>query len=135
MNRNEVVILMTQAEVETKSHMGVEISETKTGPVARLGRQRRPAAIVTGHAPANPSRPPTGVWRPDPTDVPMVVPAAIMERRPAPGIIGQPIPAAVGVKPAAAITIRPPANVHHGDGRLPAPAIAGDFNPTSIRGK
>src|SRR5206468_1371864 len=34
--------------------------------------------------------------------------------------------------PAASITIRPPVNIHNRDGRLPAPAVAGDFNPTSI---
>src|SRR2546430_17353602 len=60
-------------------------------------------------------------------------PPAIVEGRPAPRIIGLPIPAAIGPEPAATVAVRTPTHIDDGHGRLPAPAVIGNFNPSSVR--
>jgi len=63
----------------------------------------------------------------------MAEPSAIMERRPAPGIVRHPIPSAIGIDPAATIVIGLPARIDHHDRRLPARAITVDVHPVPIR--
>ena len=108
--------------------------EPEPGADIEVGTRRQgcPAAIPVRITPGHPSRSPGRVRRPNPAMKRAAIPSAIVERRPAPGIIGLPIPAAIGPKPTATVGVRPPADINDGHGRLPAPAITGNFHPASI---
>src|SRR5262245_28988352 len=97
-----------------------------------MRRQRRPATMVALAAPNHPRRPPSTVRQPNPAAPRVHLPAAIMERRPAPGIIRLPKPSGVSPHPMAGIAIRPPGTIDHDDPRLPAPADAVQLNPGSV---
>src|SRR6185437_3525155 len=131
--RHEDEIVDAEAEGEVETDGTAEIGEAEARTVTGRGRQWRPAAVIVVISPGNPGWSPDRVGRPAPAPVPIVEPAAIMKRRPAPGIIRDPAPAAIGVGPMAVITIGRPAGIHGHGGRPPAGAIARDINPVSVR--
>src|SRR5262249_25577753 len=92
-------------------------------------------ATISRIPPGDPGGTPGSVGRPDPTTAIMQIPSAIMEWRPAPGIIRSPIPAAIGIHPATAIAIGTPGAVDHTRARLPAPAKARQLYPGPVRSK
>ena len=100
-----------------------------------MRRQRRPAAEFVRGAPADPGWPPDAVGHPDPAVMFVAEPAAIVERRPAPGIVGNPIPSGIRPDPMTGVAIRPPVMVQDDNSRLPAPTVTGQVHPGAIGGK
>src|SRR5258708_1657510 len=106
----EVEVVPIQAEVE--AHIDVLPAEQEIpghGVVMRGGRQWRPAAVVAACAPSDPGRSPHPIGKPNPAVMRMEMPAAVVENRPAPGIIGGPIPAMIGIDPVSLVPVRTPA--------------------------
>src|SRR5438876_3343459 len=124
-----------QPKIDAKPDVDAVAIEAAPGNKNRCWRQRRPAAVSRGLPPTYPRRPPTSVWNPKPSYARIRTPAAIMKRRPTPGVIRVPIPAAVAPEPMATVAVRPPGCIYHRNRRLPAPAIAIDVDPASVRGK
>src|SRR6202040_4002161 len=94
---------------------------------ACLGRQRRPADIAAAVPPVDPRRRPDVARHPAPAQRSVLVPAAVVEGRPAPGLIGRPGPPVVGVDPVAR-GVRTPAGR---DPRSPDLAVARVRLPTA----
>src|SRR5712692_8124480 len=63
----------------------------------------------------------------------MEMPAAIVENRPAPGIIGGPIPAMVGIDPVSLVPVRTPARIADDDRGLPVPLVVFGKYPMPVR--
>src|SRR4051812_12854607 len=131
--RNEREMLVAQTEVKTEPDIAIPVSEAHSWPHVATGRQRRPAAIVARTAPRHPARAPGVIRSPHPAYPRSAVPAAIMERRPTPRIIGVPVPSATRIKPVTAVCVRAPPGMRHRDGRLPAPAVIRDVSPAPVR--
>ena len=74
---------------------------------ACLGRQRRPADVVTALAPRNPRRRPLIPRDPNPADSAQTSPAPIVIRSPAEWFLGNPGPARIGINPAT-VGVGPP---------------------------
>ena len=71
-------------------------------------RQGRPTDPVVRLVEAHPGRAPLRVRHPHPSEVPVVVPAAVVVSRPAPRIVGDEGPTVVGVDPASVVVRAPP---------------------------
>lgn len=84
-----------QAEIKTDSYMHSVITPAAAKVINRVRRQGRPAAGVTSGAPGDPRRTPDSIRAPNPAGMRVHIPPAIVERRPAPGIIRVPVPAAI----------------------------------------
>src|SRR6267154_2064985 len=97
-----------------------------------MRRKWRPTAMLTLASPDNPRGSPHTVRHPNPPATRMQIPSAIMERRPAPGIIRLPEPSRIGPYPMARITIRTPCVIDYNHPRLPAPAHAFEFDPCAV---
>src|SRR2546428_13977999 len=63
----------------------------------------------------------------------MEMPAAIVENRPAPGIIGGPIPAMVGIDPVPLVPVWTPARIADDHRRLPIPLVVLGKYPMPVR--
>src|SRR6185369_10222367 len=110
-----------QAESEVRPD-GCSAKAPTTGRETGARRQRCPATVAAGLAPANPGRAPYAIRAPHPAVARIFTPAAIMERRPTPRLIRVPIPTAVGPGPVAGVAVRTPGRAGHRGGRPPAPA-------------
>src|SRR5439155_12980803 len=130
--RDERIAIRHQSKIKPDADPPAVEPESDADIEVGTRRQGRPAAIRARITPGHPSRSPGRVRRPNPPMKRAAIPSAIVERRPAPGIIGLPIPAAIGPKPTATVGVRPPAGVNDGHSRLPAPATTGNFHPASI---
>ena len=65
----------------------------------------------------------------------MLMPAPVVVGGPSPGVGGVPVPACIGPQPGSTVAIRLPGRVGDHHRRAPAPAVAGDFHPTAVRGQ
>src|ERR1019366_2994865 len=97
-----------EAEVEVGPHPDTIEAPAQPYVEISVGRQRSPAASVPARPPGHPGRPPDPVGRPNPAAARVLIPAAIVKRRPAPRIVGLPKPSRIGVNPVTAVTVGPP---------------------------
>ena len=130
---HERVMEISQPEFKSHAHVPAEISETRAMNKVRFGRQWRSATEAIRMTPAHPRRSPFDARRPHPATTGVMIPTTVMKRRPAPRVIGVPIPACVGPIPATAIAVRTPFRNRNRDGRLPAPPVAREIDPTAVR--
>src|SRR5258708_37638455 len=63
----------------------------------------------------------------------MEMPAAVVENRPAPGIIGGPIPAMIGIDPVSLVPVRTPAWIADNHRGLPIPLVVLGKYPMPVR--
>src|ERR1035438_4962182 len=119
----EVEVCRDPDAIEAPPEMHIEVSPR---------RQRRPAADIPARPPRHPGRPPDAVGRPHPSAARVQLPAAIVKRRPAPGVVRLPKPPGVRVNPMAAIAVGPPSARDHDRPRLPAPAESFEGYPGPV---
>ncbi len=133
MDADEGEMIRVQTKIKTYTNANAIIMPSGAKIENGMRRQRSPAASVSGRAPGDPCRTPDPVRAPDPTAMRVRIPAAIMERRPSPGISRSPVPAAIGVNPIAVVAIGTPAWRDGACARLPAPADTRDDYPRAVR--
>src|SRR5713101_1501213 len=95
--------------------------------------QWRPAHVASPITPRDPGRRPRISRYPHPTVALIQVPAAVMERSPAPLPIALIGPAVIRVHPVPAGAVRSEADSHYRRARSPNPAVAPDIDPFSVR--
>jgi hypothetical protein len=97
---------------------------------ADSGSYRCPAVIISGSSPGDPSRAPFVTRNPDGSVIGIVIPAAIVKRRPSPCVIGNPGPSLVCIYPVSVCGIRRKPGIHIG---YPDITVIGVLDPGSIR--
>ena len=104
------------------------------GPMAFRG-QGGPTAVGVVVTPGDPGGAPVGAGSPDPSNGTAAVPAAVVERSPAPGVGRLPVPAIVSPEPLAAVAIRAPGRADGDHAGLPAPSVGFDHHPVAVGGE
>src|SRR5215472_2822616 len=102
-HRNKGEVLWLQVKITCVLVVNTFVAPASAQHIDRVRRQGSPAAMLAAHPPGHPCRSPLPVRTPHPPTAFVVMPAAIMKRRPAPRIMRLPVPAAVGVNPMAPI--------------------------------
>src|SRR5438132_1344971 len=99
MQGDEGKVVRSQAKVEVQPYANAIETPTQTHIKIRMWRHRGPPAMLSGSAPDYPGRRPDCIGHPHPAAALMHMPASIMKRSPAPGVVRLPVPAAIGINP------------------------------------
>ena len=131
----EILVLKMRAldeDPEIEGNVDRERIEIHSGAELDARRKRRPAHVLVIRPPGHPGGAPDRAGNPEPADVVIPVPAAIMEGNISPFLVRDPGPAVVGPDPMS-IAIRPPAVAHMPGG--PNVAVGIEADPASIGGQ